>query len=484
LSAKNDGLFTRIPLKSAIDQSESSGYRRALGPWSLLSLGVAAIIGAGIFAGIGNAVSSSGPAVIIAFIVAGLACIFTALAYGELASLIPGSGSTYTYVFASLGRLPAAQAAWYLVLYIVVGNMFIATGWAQYFNAALDQIGAPLPLALQQSFLENPDGGGFNLAAFVIMTLVTLLVILGIRESVAVGNTLVVFKILVLLFFIGLGFTLLQPVNWQPFAPSGASGVAGALGAAFFAYVGFEAMTTTAEESRNPRRDLPFAVIGSITISMILFILVAIVLTGLLPAGQIDPNAALARAFQTRGVGFAGALVIAGALAATTTVLIAFQVALPRVFQAVARDGFLPERLATIHPRFRTPVKVALVGGLITALGAGLMPEKFVLDLTIMGTLALYIMACVGVLVLKRSNPDAPRRFRTHWVFPVLGILACSAIFLVQSFLVILLFVAWTGAGLMLYGFWMHRRQLRYGAPLEGTGAASRSSTRRPGTAR
>lgn len=457
MSEKNDGLFVRMPLEAAVAQSERSGYRRALGRWSLLSLGIAAIIGAGIFAGIGEAVQSAGPAVIVAFIVAGLACMFTAFAYGELAGLIPGSGSSYTYVFASLGRMPAFQTAWYLVLYIIVGNMFIATGWSEYFNIALTGLGVPLPSYLQLSVFEDPSGG-FNVGAFASMTAVTFLVILGIRESVGVGNVLVVFKILVLLFFVGLGLTLLQPSNWQPFAPGGRVGVAGALGGAFFAYVGFEAMTTTAEESKNPRRDLPFAVIGSITISMTLFILVAIVLTGMIPSGDINPRAALASAFQARGVGYASAVVTAGALAATSTVLIAFQVALPRVFQAIARDGFLPERLAKIHPRFKTPVPVALVGGLITALGAGLMPSYLVLDLTIMGTLAIYILCCVGVLVLKRTHPDAPRPFRTHPAFPALGILACSAILVVQDLPVLLLFVGWTGLGLMLYGFWVHRR--------------------------
>ncbi len=399
---------------------------------------------------------------IIAFIIAGLACMFTAFAYGELASLIPGSGSSYTYVFASLGRMPAFQTAWYLVLYIVVGNMFIATGWSEYFNAALQGLGMPLPRWLQLSVFEDPTGGGFNLGAFLSMTAVTFLVILGIRESVGVGNVLVVFKLLVLLFFIGLGLTLLRPVNWEPFAPAGTGGIAGALGGAFFAYVGFEAMTTTAEESKNPRRDLPFAVIGSITISMTLFILVAIVLTGMIPSVQIDPRAALASAFQTRGVGYAGAVVIAGALAATTTVLIAFQVALPRVFQAVARDGFLPAKLAKLHPRFKTPVGVALVGGLITATGAGLMPSYLVLDLTIMGTLAIYILCCVGVLVLKRTYPDAPRRFRTHWIFPVLGIVSCFGIMVVQAPTVLMLFVAWTGVGFMMYGFWIHRRLVAF----------------------
>lgn len=447
----------RRPLSALVDQSEHSGYRRALGRWSLLSFGIAAIIGAGIFAGIGDAVQSAGPAVIIAFIIAGLACMFTAFAYGELASLIPGSGSSYTYVFASLGRLPAFQTAWYLVLYIVVGNMFIATGWSEYFNAALAALGTPLPPSLQLSIFEDPTGG-FNLGAFLSMTAVTFLVILGIRESTGVGNVLVVFKLAVLLFFIGLGLTLLRPANWEPFAPSGTGGIAGALGGAFFAYVGFEAMTTTAEESKNPRRDLPFAVIGSITISMTLFILVAIVLTGMIPSAQINPSAALASAFQSRGVGYAGAVVIAGALAATTTVLIAFQVSLPRVFQAVARDGFLPSRFARLHPRFKTPVGVALVGGLVTALGAGLMPSYLVLDLTILGTLAIYILCCVGVLVLKRTHPDAPRRFRTHWVFPVLGIVSCAGIMVVQAPPVLLLFVAWTGLGLMMYGFGIHRR--------------------------
>lgn len=461
------GLFERKDLDAAVAESARSGYRRVLGAWSLLSLGIAAIVGAGIFTGIGNAARAAGPAVIVAFVIAGLACIFTALAYAELASMIPGSGSAYTYVFAALGRMPAFNTAWLFVLYIVVGNMFIATGWSAYFNAALDGLGIPLPRWLQVSFLESADGG-MNLPAFTIMVLVTLLVVLGIRESVGVGNVLVVFKVLVVLFFVGVGVVLIRPANWEPFAPAGLSGVGAAVGAAFFAYVGFEAMTTTAEESRNPRRDLPIGIIGSLSIVMVLYILVAIVLTGMVPAAELDAAAPLARAFQARGANYADGLVVVGALAATTTVLIAFQLALPRVFQAVARDGFLPRRLARIHPRFHTPVPVTVVGGVVTALGAALFPADLVLGVEVLSALGVYILACVAVLVLKRTHPGALRKFRVHAAFPVLGIVFCAYILAVQAALALLVFLGWIGLGLMLYGFYGHRTFLRHAAQTPG----------------
>lgn len=453
-------LFERKPLRAASAETVASGYRRTLGSWDLVSLGVAAIVGAGIFAGIGAAARDAGPGVIVSYVIAGIACIFAALAYAELASLLPQSGSAYAYAAVSLGRLPAFLTAWFLILEYAVGNMFVAISWSGYLNAGLDGLGLGLPRTLRASVIEAA-GSGVDLGAAIITMLVALLVAVGIRESLRVGHALVVFKLLIVLFFVAVGIAFVRPSNFEPFFPGGASGVQSAAAAAFFAYIGFDAVSTTAEEARHPRRDLPVGIVGSLLISMVLYVVVAFVLTGMASYETLDNDAPLARAFEAAGFGFASGLVIVGALVATTTVLIAFTIGLPRIFHAVARDGFLPARFTRIHPRFKTPFALTLVGGAVAAVGAAIIPTRIVLDLTVLGTLAIFILCCVGVLVLKRLEPTAPRRFRVHWSFPALGIVFCIYLALGVGLLVHLVFIGWVGAGLMLYGFYAHRRGMR-----------------------
>jgi APA family basic amino acid/polyamine antiporter len=308
--------------------------------------------------------------------------------------------------------------------------------------------------------------------------LVTFLVLLGVRESVRTGNVLVGFKVLIVLFVIAAGLTFLRPANLSDFAPHGAAGVTTAASVVFFGYIGFDAVSATAEEAKRPQRDLPIAIVGSLVACMVLYGLVALALTGMVSRDQLDATAPIARAFQGRGLSFASPLITMGALVSTFTVLLAFQIGLPRIFQAVARDGLLPARFAQIHPRFRIPAFTAIVGGLVTVVGAAFLPGTFALDLTNLGTLAVYVLVCLGVLVLRRTRPDAVRPFRAHWIFPVLGILMCVGLMLPLDALSQLVFAAWIGAGLLLYALygWSRTRSTDK--------ASGPAATRRGGTGR
>lgn len=480
--APRASLLARKPLAEAVAETEAGGYRRALGPLDLTSIGIAAIIGAGIFALLGVAARDhAGPAVMISIVVAGIGSILAALAYAELASVLPGSGSAYVYAYTALGEAPAFLIGWFILISYVVGNMTVAIVWSDYLTAGLDALGLVLPAFLQSA---PGAGGAFDLPAFLVCLLVTGLVLLGVRDSVTVGNLLVAFKIGVVLFIILFGLFLLQPSNYQPFNPGGTGGLTSAAALIFFAYLGFDTVSATAEESRNPRRDLPIAIVGSVLLSMVLYVLMALVVTGLVPSARLDANAPLAEAFRDRGFPWAGGLITAGAVVATTTVLFAFQLALPRILRSMSQDGFLPTRWERLHPRFQTPWTLTLITGLATALGAGLLPLGPVADMAVLSALWVYILVCAGVLMLKRLHPETPRRFRAHWSYAVLGILLLLALAVFGvSLRIQLAFLAWTGLGLVVYGFYghrgaaaraEHRHGLLSGAKAEPTG------TRRP----
>lgn len=452
------GFFERKPLAEIVRDTEASTYKRTLGPWALIGLGVSAIIGAGIFVLTGQAAEMAGPAVLVSYLIAGTACIFAALAYAELASMIPSSGSAYTYAFASMGQFPAFLMAWLLILEYAVGNMVVAIGWSDNLTSALDRFGLVLPDALRAA---PSQGGLFDLPAFLIVMLVTGLVVIGIRESAGVSNTLTLFKIFVVVAFIAVGLFFIRGDNYGEFSPGGVTGVGSAAALVFFAYIGFDAVSATSEEAKNPTRDVPIGILGSLLVCMVLYALVVVVLTGIVPVGGLDSEAPLARAFDDKIAG-ASELVSLGALVATTTVLLAFSIGLPRIFQAVARDGLMPDWFARISPRFGTPVALTVGAGIIVGIGAAVVPLTDVADLTIIGTLFIYVLVSVGVLVLKKTDPEAPRGFRTHAVFPLLGILACGGLLLfVRNPLVWLAFLVWMGAGLIVYGFYGHRRALR-----------------------
>lgn len=461
MTLQRDGLegdlLARKPLEEALAQTERSGYRRALGPWDLTSIGIAAIIGAGIFALLGDtARDHAGPAVLVSILVAGLGSLFAALAYAELASVLPGSGSAYTYVYTALGEAPAFLMGWFILMSYVVGNMTVAIVWSDYFTSGLDQLGGSLPVAVRAA----PGAGGLvDVPALLISLLIAALCLPAVRGSVTINNFLVAIKIGVVIFTIALGFFLIRPANYVPFNPHGLPGITSGAALIFFAYLGFDTVSATAEEARAPRRDLPIGIVGSLLASMLLYLLMALVLTGLVPAATLAQEAPLAQAFDSRGFPWAGGIITMGALVATTTVLYAFQLALPRILHSMARDGFLPAWAEVLHPEHRTPWTLTILTGVATALGAALIPLGPVADMAVLSALWVYILVCAGVLMLKKLHPETPRKFRTPWAFPALGILVLLglAVFgvglLVQTALAI-----WAGLGLMIYGFYGHRR--------------------------
>jgi len=496
--------------------------KRTLSAFDLTCLGIGAIIGAGIFALAGTAaageqvqsVSSiwktpvlsfiqswmsgaevvmgrpgAGPAVALSFVVAAIACGFAALCYSELASMIPVSGSAYTYSYATLGEIVAWIIGWDLILEYAVGNMAVAVGWSGYFVKLCGSLfGLKFPLwavadhktaatviekggeALQDfSSTTLPMIAGhpiaINLPAFVIVVLVTILLIYGIRESAKTNTIIVLIKVAVVVFVISFGAFLVNPTNWQPFMPTGVGGVMSAAAIVFFAFIGFDAVSTTAEETRNPQRDLPIGMIASLIICTVLYVLMALVLTGVMPyTTYLGDSAAVATAFAGRP--WAQALISAGALAGLTSVLLVFQLGQPRIFMAMARDGLLPEYFAKIHPRFRTPHITTIWTGLIVGCVAMITDIGSLADLTNIGTLFAFVLVCVGVIVLRRTDPTRARPFRVPMVpvFPLLGVLLCGVLMLSLPIETWIRFFIWLGIGLLIYFFYGARHsKLRRG---------------------
>jgi len=450
------GLFARKSLEEALAETEKGGFRRALGALDLTSLGVAAIIGSGIFFLLGNEARTTGPAVTMSLVVGGVAAVLSAFTFAELASLLPGSGSAYTYVYTALGQLPAFFIGWIILNAYAVGNMTVAIGWSSYFTAGTRTAGWDLPSSLTAS----PPDGILNLPALVLVALVTLLTLPKIRESTVVNNLLVGLKFLIVLFIIAFGFFLIRPGNYVPFNPGGFSGVTGSAAILFFAYLGYDTVAATAEEAKNPRRDLPLGIILSIAVSTVLYVLMAIVVTGMTATADMpDDRPPVAAGFQDRGYGWAFGLITVGALVGQATVIFAFHTALVRILHAMARDGFLPKRFAKLHRSTGTPWALTLWVGGLTALGAGLIPLNRVADMTVLASIVMYVLVAAGVLVLKVLRPEAPRRFSTHWSVAVAAILVLGAIAVLGIGPEIHLFLlAWMGLGLMVYGFYAHRR--------------------------
>lgn len=449
-------LFVRKSVEELAAEAERSGLRRALGPLDLTAIGVAAIIGAGIFFLLGLEARTTGPAVMVSLLIGGVGAVLAALSYAELASLVPGSGSAYAYAYAALGRLPAFLMGWIVFNAYAVGNMAVAIGWSDFFAAALDGIGRPLPGRLA----ADPFSGGLvNLPAAAVMIAVTGLTLPRIRASTLVNNLLVGLKLLIVIFVIVFGALFVRPAHWTPFSPAGTAGVVSSAAVLFFAYLGFDTVAATAEESRRPRRDLPVGIIASVGLSMLLYIAMAAVVTGMSPAADVGGRAPVAAAFSEQGYPWASGLITAGALVALATVLYAFQLALARILYVMARDGLLPRSFARLHPTTQTPWAVTLWTGGLAALGAALLPVDRVVNMAVLASIFIYVLVAAGVLVLKWRRPDAPRPFRA----PGSVAAGAVAVLLLMAFYGVplfdhLTFWAWVGAGLMLYGFYAHRR--------------------------
>jgi len=444
-------------------ESQPHKLKRTLTAFDLTALGIGAIIGTGIFVLVGTAAvgdgdrPGAGPALALSFVLSGTACLLAALCYAEFASMIPVAGSAYTYTYATLGEFFAWVTGWSLVLEYGIACVAVSIGWSGYFVSILDRAGVPLPPELINAPYE---GGLINLPAVLIVLALTGLLAIGIKESARVTGVIVMIKIAVVLFFIAVGASAVEPANWSPFMPNGFAGVGAAAAVIFFAYIGFDAVSTTAEEARNPQRDVPIGIIASLGICTILYVVVAAVLTGIVPYTRIHVKAPVAEALNQAGIQWGGALVATGAVAGITSVLIVMLLGQIRVFYAMSRDGLLWPWLSAVHPRYGTPHHATLVTGVTVAVLAGFVPIGVAAELTNIGTLFAFTLVCGAVLVLRRTRPDLKRPFRTPFVplVPALGMGACLGLIWFLPVITWIGFLVWAAAGLVLYAVYGFRR--------------------------
>jgi APA family basic amino acid/polyamine antiporter len=446
---KSMSLFRTKPINA--DAYCDTGLRRVLSAVDLTLLGIGAIIGAGIFVLTGIAAAThAGPAIVLSYVVAGCACAFTALSYAELAAMIGGCGSAYGYAYAGLGELVAWIIGWDLILEYGVATAAVAIGWSGYVNNALTALGMPLPDAL----LKAPaEGGILDLPAVLVVVTLALLLAIGVRQSARFNAVMVLVKLLAIATFVGVALFHVQPANWHPFMPFGWHGIMAGAALIFFAYIGFDAVSTAAEEAINPQRDLPIGIIASLAVCTVIYMLVAALLTGIAPYSTLESPSPVADSLLRIGYHWAAALIAAGAIAGLTTVMLVLYYGLTRVFLAMSRDGLLPPLFSAIHPRTHTPVRVIMAGGAVIAAIAGFTPIGKVAELVNIGTLAAFVLVCSGVLVLRRTRPELERPFRTPFspLVPLLGIGFCLYLMLNLPAETWWRFVIWLAAGLLVY---------------------------------
>ena len=452
------GLFEKKSIAVLLEEMEGEQrLRRVLGPVALTSLGVGAIIGTGIFVLTGIAShDKTGPALILSFCASGLACIFAALCYAEFASMVPVAGSAYTYAYATLGELFAWIIGWDLVLEYTVSSSTVSHGWSHYFQDFIGIFGFKLPALLSHApFDYNPTtgllastGNFMDLPALVIAFILTIVLVIGIRESASFNAAMVIVKLAIVFLVIGLGAFYVNPKNWHPFAPYGYTGISffgktlfGKTGAGgeplgmlagaavvFFAYIGFDSVSTHAEEARNPKRDVPIGIICSLILCTVLYIAVSAVLTGMVPYNKINIDAPVSDAFKQVGLPWAQFLVSLGALTGITSVLLVMMLSQPRVLLAMARDGLLPKSFfGAVHHKFRTPYKSTILTGIVVGLAGAFIPLRVLAELVNIGTLLAFVIVCLAVLIVRVTHPDQPRPFRAPlWPFlPIAGVLSC-----------------------------------------------------------
>lgn len=458
--------------------------RKSLSALDLTVFGVGVVIGAGIFTLTGRAAHEvAGPAVVVSFVIAAIACALAAMCYAEFASTVPVSGSAYTFSYASLGELFAWIIGWDLILEMFLGASVVAQGWSAYLGVLLGQLGIPLPEAIGY-------GGTVDVMAILLVIVLGVLMTIGIRESMRVNLVLVGVKLFIVLFVIVAGIMFINPANYAPFVPDAAPreaatglmqpllqfvsgsapmafGVGGIFAGAalvFFAYIGFDVVATTAEETKNPQRDLPIGIIASLAICTLLYCAVALVVTGMVRFDELDPAAALANAFAFHGQTWMATVISAGAVAGLTTVVLTLLIGATRIIFAMSRDGLLPQRLAKVHPTRRTPWIISIIVTVIVALVAGLTPVGVLEEMVNIGTLSAFVLVSVGVVVLRRTRPDLKRGFRVPWnpVLPILSALICVYLMLNLTVETWLRFLIWLVIGFVVY-FAYSRRHSRLG---------------------
>jgi APA family basic amino acid/polyamine antiporter len=482
-------LFRRKPIADLVPEGEHA-LKRVLGAGDLIMLAIGAVIGAGIFGAIGTAAAGqigpdgavirygAGPALVFSFLLLGGACALAALCYAELAAMIPQAGSAYAYSYATMGELVAWIIGWDLILEYAVGNVAVAISWSDYFTTLLRGVGLQLPIWLTTGYRtallsSNPDVHGLlqtapqvggipvlvNLPAFAIVMAITWVLLRGAKESVRANNVMVVVKLAALALFVVVGGTHLNAANFTPFSPNGFTGIHNAAAIVFFAYIGFDAISTAAEETRDPNRNLPIGILGGLGICTVIYIIVGVVLTGMVPYTQLAVADPLAHALELAGFQAVGWIVALGAAVSMTAVLLVFQYGQPRIFFAMARDGLLPRWAARLHPVRRIPYTTTLLTGIAVACASLIGDAAETYDLTNIGTLFAFSLVCIGVLVLRIKEPDRPRPFRVPFVWPValLGTAGCLFIMAGLPGQAWIRFLWWLAIGIALYVVYGYR---------------------------
>lgn len=492
----------------------SHGLKRVLGPIDLIALGIGAIIGAGIFATVGTAAAGdavrlgAGPALILSFLVTGIACGFAALCYAEFAAMVPIAGSAYTYSYATLGELLAWIIGWDLIIEYAIGNVAVAISWSGYFRALLSGFGLEIPNWLAtdfrsayalasgvnpMSFSEKlqaftaqnwsvfrspeilqsaPQIFGYpltvNLPAAAIVLALTVILVWGVKESARFNTGMVIVKLITLGFFVVVGVWYIKPENWTPFIPNGWAGVSAGAAIVFFAYIGFDAVSTTAEETRNPARDMPIGIIGSLLICTLIYVVVAAVITGIIPWNQLNVPDPLYMAFKMIGKDTSAGIVAFGSVVAHTAVLFVFQLGQPRIFFSMARDGLLPAKFAAVHPKFRTPHVATIITGVFVAVFAAFASLDEMVDLTNIGTLSAFVLVCAGIIVLRKKDPKRKRPFRCPWSpwIPLAGMFSCFYLMIELPWVTWRRFGIWLLVGMVIYlSYGLHRSKLNPHSP-------------------
>jgi basic amino acid/polyamine antiporter, APA family len=426
------------------------GLRRCLTAGDLTLLGIGAIIGAGVFVLTGFAATQAGPAIIFSYILAAMVCGFNALAYAELASSVGGCGSAYGYAYSVLGELIAWMVGWDLLLAYGMNAVTVSIGWSAYFTEALHALGLNLP----KSLCADPAHGGIiNLPAMFIILIIAKILATGVKESARFNKIIVFIKLSVIALFIGLGSMHFNPSNWSPFVPFGLQGVVSGAGLIFFAYIGFDTLSTAAEEAINPKRDLPISIIVSLSICTLIYILVAGVLTGIMYYPSLNVGSPVATSLLKLGYHVAAEIVAIGAIAGLTTTILVLYYGSTRIFLAMARDGLLPAKIAKIDPKSHTPRQLVWAMGYTFALAAGVLPINRLAEFVNFGVLAAFCIVSICVIVLRYTKPHIPRPFKTPWspLIPILGILSCFYLMKSLSAITWLSFIVWTVIGLVFY---------------------------------
>ncbi|KAI3593861.1 putative amino acid permease YhdG [Cupriavidus sp. U2] len=448
-------LFRTKNIESMLDVSEHDGLRKVLGPVDLVLMGIGAIIGTGIFVLTGTGALTAGPALTVSFVIAAMACGFAALCYAEFASAIPVSGSIYTYSYATLGEIIAWMIGWDLLLEYGLATSAVSVGWSGYFQSLMAGFGLHLPAAITAAPGSVPGVHTLvNLPAILIMLAITWVVSYGVRESARLNNVMVAIKITVVLLFIVVGIWHVKPANWQPFAPFGFTGIFNAAALVFFAFIGFDAVTSAAEEVRNPGRDLPIGIIGSLAVCTILYVAVAAIMTGIVPFMKFEGvDHPVSLALQYAGQNWVAGFVDLGAILGMTTVILVMTYGQTRIIFAMSRDGLLPEALSAVHPVHATPFTATWTVGIVFSAIAGFVPLNVLAELINIGTLSAFTLISIATLVLRRTQPHLPRTFRCPGVpvVPLLSVAFCLFLMAHLQTLTWMAFLCWLALGLVIY---------------------------------